>query len=162
MERHRLSLREDGAIRDDDGTGLQIVASNSFLAEGLVEWMTERLLGPILERAPMVGVGDAQKLAVLAAENLNDPHALGLRMMRALAATGAPDAARGMVLAHADAPARVAATVPAWRGSSAPDRVVPTRGQRRLVPETIFTVEDGVGDVIGAHIRVLADTTANR
>jgi hypothetical protein len=160
-ERHRLSLREGGAIRNV-GTGLQMVASDVFLAEGLAEWMTERLLAPILEHAPIVGVGDAQKLAVLASENRLDPHALGLRMMRALAAAGSADAARSAALAHTDAPALVAATVPAWRGSSIPDRVVPTRGQRRLVPETIFTVEDGVGDVLGAHIRVLTDTTANR
>ncbi len=161
MERHRLSLRKDGAIRDD-GTGLQIVASDLFLAEGLAEWVTERVLGPVLERAPIVGVGDAQKLVALASENPLDPHALGLRMMRALVAASSADAAWSAVLAHADSPAQVAATVTAWRGSRTPDRVVPTRGQRRLVPETIFTVEDGVGDISGVHIRVQADTTATR
>ena len=162
MERHRLSLREDGTIRDV-GTGLQFVTSDLFLAEGLAQWMTERLLAPVLARAPIVGVGDAQKLAVLAADNPVEPHALGLQMMRVLtAATGSPDAARALVLAHADAPARVAAGVSAWRGSEVPDRVVPTHGQRRLVPETIFTVEDGVGDVIGARIRVATDPTTAR
>ena len=78
MERHRLTLPVDGTLRDA-GTGLQVVRSDLFLAEGLAEWMTERLLLPVLERAPIVGFGDAQKLTVLAADNASDPHALGLR-----------------------------------------------------------------------------------
>jgi hypothetical protein len=81
-----------------------------------------------------------------------------LRMMRALAAAlGAPAAARALVLAHGDNPFAVAAAVPAWQGVDVPDRDFPARGQRRLIPETIFTIEDGVGDVVGTRIRVLAD-----
>jgi hypothetical protein len=161
MERYRLMLGPEGALRDD-GAGLRLVTSDLFLAEGLAEWMTERLLAPVLARTPIVGVGDAQKLTALAAVNPADPHVLGLRMMRALAAAaGSADSARSLVLAHADDPARVAAAVPAWRDAATPAVAVPVRGQRRLVPETIFTVEDGVGDVIGARIRILADTTAN-
>ncbi len=162
MERHRLTLADGGALRDA-GSGLQVVRSDLFLAEGLAEWMTERLLVPVLERAPIVGVGDAQKLTVLAADNASDPHALGLRMLRALAeATGSPDEARSLVLAHAAAPAAVADAVPAWRGAATPAVVIPVRGQRRLVPETSFTVEDGVGDVIGVRIRVPADPPDDR
>jgi hypothetical protein len=48
----------------------------------------------------------------------------------------------------------VAAAVPTWRASTAPDRILQVRRQRRLVPETQFTVEDRVGDVTGAWIRV--------
>lgn len=162
MERHRLTLPVDGTLRDA-GTGLQVVRSDLFLAEGLSEWMTERVLLPVLERAPIVGFGDAQKLTVLAAENASDPHALGLRMLRALAgATGSADAARSLILAHADAPAEVADAVSAWRGTAVPAMVIPVRGQRRLVPETIFTVEDGVGDVTSVRIRVPADPPEDR
>ena len=62
----------------------------------------------------------------------------------------------------ADAPARVADAVPGWRGAAVPAVVIPVRGQRRLVPETIFTVEDGVGDVTGVRIRVPADPPQDR
>lgn len=162
MERHRLALPAGGTLRDV-GTGLQVVRSDLFLAEGLAEWMTERLLLPILDRAPIVGFGDAQKLTVLAADNASDPHALGLRMLRALAeATGSADAARSLVLAHAASPAEVADAVSAWRGAAVPALVIPVRGQRRLVPETIFTVEDGVGDVTSVRIRVPADPPDDR
>ena len=162
MERYRLGLEQGGTLRDD-GTGLQVVASDLYLAEGLAGWMTEQVLGPVLQRLPIVGVGDAQDLAVLALQNPLDPHAFGLRMMRALAeAVGSPDAARDLVLAHADNPAAVASAVPAWRDEAVADRVVPTRGQRRLVPETIFTVEDGVGDVIGVRIRAAPGPSTTR
>ncbi len=154
MEGHRLSLRDGGAIRDD-GAGLLVSHSDLFLAEGFAEWMTERALAPVLAQAPLLGVGDARKLAVLEVENPSDPHVLGLRMLRALAAAlGSPSAAGALVLAHADAPGTVAMAVPPWQASTAPERVIPARGQRRLVPETRFTVEDGVGDVTGIWIRL--------
>lgn len=154
MERYRLTLPAGGAIRAD-GAVLLVSFSDLFLAEGFAEWMTSRVLAPVLARTPITGLGDAQKLAVLEAENPSDPHVLGLRMLRALAAAaGSPDSARALVLAHSDDPREVADAVPAWRGSTMPERIVPVRGQRRLVPETQFTVEDRVGDVTGIWIRV--------
>jgi hypothetical protein len=162
MERHRLRLAAGGTLRDD-GVGLQYVASDLFLAEGLSEWESERMLAPLLAELPMLGVGEAQKLAVLETFNAADPHVVGLRMMRALAAAlGAPAAARALVLAHGDDPFAVAAAVPAWQGVDVPDRELPARGQRRLIPETTFTIEDGVGDVVGTRIRVLADGAPGR
>jgi hypothetical protein len=153
MEGYRLSLSEGGALRAD-GSGLRIASSDIFLAEGFAGWMTERVLAPVLARSPIIGVGDARKLVVLEADNRSDPHVLGLRMMRALvSAMGSPATAGALVLAHGDAPSDVAAAVPAWSGRDTPDRVLPGRGQRRLVPETRFTVEDGVGDVLGTWIR---------
>ena len=154
MEGYRLSLAAGGAVRPDS-VGLRYLPSDLFLAEGLAEWMTERILAPVVARTPIVGVGDAGRLALLEAVNPSDPHVLGLRMLRALAAaTGSPESARELVLEHGEAPAEVAAAVPAWRRAGAPDRVLPVRRQRRLVPETQFTVEDRVGDVTGVWIRV--------
>ncbi len=162
MERYRL-LQEDEGTLQPAGTGLRYVAADLFLAEGYAEWATARMLAPVLARVPMLGVGDAQKLAVLEAEDAANPHVLGLQMLRALdAALGSPDAARNLVFAHADSPAAVAAAVPAWRHAETPDRVLAARGQRKLTPETIFTIEDGVGDVIGARIRVAPDPSATR
>ncbi|HMU60841.1 MAG TPA: hypothetical protein PKA66_03590 [Gemmatimonadales bacterium] len=162
MERHRLLLAAGGTLQDD-GAGLQYVASDLFLAEGLSEWESERILAPLVAELPMLGVGEAQKLAVLESFNPADPHVVGLRMMRALvAALGTPAAARALVLAHGDNPFAVAAAVPAWQGVDVADREFPARGQRRLIPETMFTIEDGVGDVVGTRIRVLADGAPGR
>jgi len=154
MERHRLSLAEGGTLQPD-GAGLRVVSSDLFLAEGFAEWMSERVLAPVVAQVPLVGVGDAWKLAVLEANNSADPHVLGLLMMRALeTALGGAEQARAAILADGDAPAAVAARVPAWRTSALPDRRVPVQGRRRIVPETLFSVEDGVGDVQSAVIHV--------
>ena len=42
------------------------------------------------------------------------------------------------------------------------DRWRAGNGQRRLIPETTFTIEDGVGDVVGTRIRVLAEGAPGR
>lgn len=162
MERHRLSLGTGGTLRSD-GVGLHYLPSDLFLAEGLSEWETARLLAPLLTRSPIVGVGDAHKLAVLESGNPSDPHVLGLQMMRALAAAlGSPADVRALVLAHGDDPFAVAAAVSAWRTAALPDRVLPAQGQRRLIPETTFTIEDGVGDVLRTRILVVADSTPGK
>jgi hypothetical protein len=157
MERHRLLLADGGPLRDD-GVGLEYVNSDLFLAEGLSEWESARILAPLVTQLPLLGVGEAQKLAALESFNAADPHVIGLRMMQALAAAlGTPAAARALVLAHGDDPFAVAAAVPAWQGVDVPDWEFPARGRRRLIPETRFTIEDGVGDVVGIRIRVLAE-----
>ena len=154
MERHRLSLPEGGTLQGDEA-GLRYLSSDLFLAEGFAEWMSERILAPIVEQVPLVGLGDAWKLAVLEADDAADPHVLGFKMMTSLsAALGSAERAAALVLADGDDPADVAAAVGAWRGSDLPVRRVPVRGQRRLVPETVFTVEDGIGDVSSTVIRV--------
>jgi hypothetical protein len=154
MESDRLGRVEGGAVRSGAG-GLTVEPSDPFLAEGFAEWMTEQILGPVLERQPVVGIGEARKLAVLEAGNPADPHVLGLRMLRALArATGNPAATRALILANSEDPSALASAVPAWRDAPVPEVVLPARGERRLVPETRFTIEDGVGDVTGTWIRV--------
>ncbi|HEX5004360.1 MAG TPA: hypothetical protein VFV65_03545 [Gemmatimonadales bacterium] len=161
MERHRFALPDGGTLQDRD-TGLDVVASDLYLAEGFAEWRSARILEPVVARLPIVAVGDLQKLLVLENDNPADPHILGLRMLLALAAATGADTAAALVLTHADAPARVAEAVPAWRDAAVSPRSFPSRGQRRLVPETRFTVEDGVGDVVGVRIRVLADPPPGR
>ena len=92
---------------------------------------------------------------MLEAGNPSDPHVLGLRMLRALAGRWeAPGRPAPSCWRNSEDPGAVAGAVPGWRGSSAPDVVLPAHGERRLVPETRFTVEDGVGDVSETWIRV--------
>lgn len=152
MTRHRLLLGQGGMLRAE-GDGLLIVPNDPYLAEGFAEWMTGRALEPLQASLPILGVGEARKLALLEAEYPGDTHVLGLRLMRALAGAAGDDAAAAAVLAHADSPAAVGDLVPAWRAAAAEPRAFPVRAGRRLVPETRFTIEDGVGDVTGVWIR---------
>jgi len=153
MEGDRLALPEGGTFRTGDG-GLTVTTADPFLAEGFAEWMTGQILAPVLERQPIVGLGEARKLVVLEAGSAIDPHVLGLRMLDALAEATGVAAARDLVLANSEDPGAVASLVPAWRASPRPDLVLPANGERKLVPETRFTVEDGVGDVTETWIRV--------
>jgi hypothetical protein len=154
MEGDRLARTEGGAFRAGP-EGLTVTTADPVLAEGFAEWMAQQILAPVLVRQPIVGLGEARKLVVLEAGNPRDTHVLGLRMLQALAAaTGSAATTRTLVLDNSENPAAVAAAVPAWRGSSTPDLVLPAHGERRLVPETRFTVEDGVGDVTETWIRV--------
>jgi len=154
MEGDRLALADRGAFRPEGG-GLTVVTADPFLAEGFAEWMTEQILSPVVEQQPIVGLGEARKLVVLEAGSAANTHVLGLRLLTALeVATGSAAATRALVLANSADPGAIADAVPAWRGSTLQDLVLPASGERRLVPETRFTVEDGVGDVTETWIRV--------
>lgn len=155
MERARYEF-PDGAPMQATANAVLIRPSDPFLAEGLAEWMTERILAPVAEEIPLLAAGDAAKLAYLAAASPQDPHVYGLRMLEALeTALGEPARVRELVVRHSTDPGAIAAEVPRWRSANLPDRVLPARGQRRVVPETVFTVEDGVADVVETRIRVI-------
>jgi hypothetical protein len=156
-------LMERARYQFPDATPIQATAnavlirpSDPFLAEGLAEWMTERILAPVAEEIPLLEAGESAKLAYLAAASPQDPHVYGLRMLGALeSALGDPGRVREQVVRHSTDPGAIAAEVPPWRSTNLPDRVLPARGQRRVVPETVFTVEDAVADVVETRIRVI-------
>lgn len=153
MTRTRL-LEPVGGMLRPEGQGLRVVPPDPFLAEGFAEWSTAVLLEGAEAAVPALGVGEARKLALLEGDDPDDTHVLGFRMMRALAAAlGSPDAARNAVLASADNPIAVAGSVSAWSPAGAAPVEFPVRAARRLIPETEFTIEDGVGDVTGILIR---------
>lgn len=152
MTRHRLALGQGGMLRAEGG-GLRLVPSDPYLAEGFAEWMTGRALAPLQGTLPVLGVGEARKLALLEAEDPADSHVLGLRLLRALAAAVGEDAAFATVLAHGESADLAGRMVSAWQADTMPARAFPVRAGRRLVPETRFTIEDGVGDVTGVWIR---------
>jgi hypothetical protein len=155
MERARYAFPE-GAPIQPTANAVLVRPSDLFLAEGLAEWMTARILAPLTAEVPVLAAGESAKLAYLAASSPQDPHAYGLRMLDALeAALGDAVRVRELVVRHSTDPGAVAAEVSRWRETNVPDRVLPARGQRRVVPETVFTVEDGVADVVETRIRVI-------
>lgn len=153
MARARLLAPEGGMLRAQ-GQGLRVIPPDPFMAEGFAEWSTARLLAGAEEVVPAVGVGEARKLALLEADDPDDAHVLGYRLLQALAAAmGSVERARSAVLAAADAPTAVAAAVPAWAAAGSAPVEFPARAARRLIPEAEFTIEDGVGDVTAIVIR---------
>lgn len=139
------------------GNVVELPGIDPFIAEGVAEWRTERLLAPLLDRFPLLGFGEAEKRARLAAADADEHHVLGYAMVRALAYE-VPDERRlhAILLTAADDPAS-AASMPevrrAWAAySQSPDLVIPVQGRQVLIPETTFTVEDRYPDILSTRI----------
>ena len=145
------------AIRVDGGT-IRMPAPDPFVAEGIAEWQTERILSILGSVFPLLAVHEPEKRARLRAGSDVEHHALGYAMVRALAAA-VPDRARLTTLlfdALADPAAVSRASEPrrAWARFGGPELVVSAPSLRVLVPETTFTIEDGYPDVVATRIRV--------
>jgi hypothetical protein len=128
-----------------------------YLAEGFAEWSTEQILAPVVQRWPLLAMGELQKRAALTQAAGGDEHTMGYALVRALAeALGNREATTTLLLEHAARPSRLM-TSPAlrraWRRfAPAADSVVTVPAQRVLIPEVTFTVEDGFPDVITSRI----------
>jgi hypothetical protein len=127
------------------------------IAEGFAEWSTERILDSLVQRWPLLGFGELEKLAGLVQTASDDQHALGYAMVRALAAA-LPDPASTtqVLLRYADAPANIMREPPlreAWRKYRRGAALEPTQSPiQTLMPEITFTIEDGLPDVISTRI----------
>ena len=131
-------------------------APNAWVAEGVAEWRTGRVLRQLAGRFPLLAMGEHEKRLRIARASPDEPHVLGYLLVDALAAAMPNESARLELLVRAsDDPALVMQTglAEAWRQhASAPDIVLGSRGGRALVPEMTFTVEDGYPDVIRLRI----------
>lgn len=124
-----------------------------FLAEGLAEWETERLLQPAARRLPLLLLGEAEKRASLPREN---PHVLGYHMVRVLARSlGRPRAVLTRLVELGGEPAAVAALPAVARrlpATASGDLLLPKLERHVLIPEIEFTIEDGAVRVAATRI----------
>jgi hypothetical protein len=150
----RRRLRESG----DTAAVVTLRGSDPYVAEGVAEWRADVLLRPLAEQFPLLLAGEAEKRVRLAATGV-EPHALGFRLVRALARVVPDPATRlRLLLDAADTPTGVTsepAVRSAWAAyHAAPDLTHRGAGRRVLVPETTFTVEDGFPDPVALRVRV--------
>ena len=129
------------------------------LAEGFAEWSSERILAPVVERWPLLSLGELEKRADLAQRAADDQHTLGYALVRVLAsALPNHSSATELLLRHAEDPSGVPlepALRKAWgKYRGAADRNLRARTLRMLLPEVTFTIEDGFPDVIATRIHV--------
>lgn len=127
------------------------------LAEGFAEWSTEQILAPLVERWPILSLGELQKRAGLAYRGAEDQHSMGYALVRALAgALGDRAATTDLLIRHAGQPSRIMShplVRSAWRRyTSAADRSLNIPAHRILIPEVTFTIEDGFPDVVASRI----------
>jgi hypothetical protein len=137
------------------------------IAEGFAEWSTERILAPLVQRWPLLGLGELEKRAGLVQSQSDDQHALGYALVRALAAAlSDPTRTTELLLRHADAPGGIL-TEPvlrkAWhRFQGSPDLAPSHSPLRMLLPEITFTIEDGIPDVVSTRILLPIPRDATR
>jgi hypothetical protein len=141
------------------GPMIRLPGIHPYVAEGFAEWSAERILGPVIERWPLLGLGELEKRAGLAQENADDQHPLGYVLVRELAAVlHDPAAATRLLLRHAEDPSGIIAEPQlrkAWRkyGKKA-DYIFSAPMRRVLIPEVTFTIEGGYPDVVATRIVV--------
>jgi hypothetical protein len=141
---------------------IELPGVQPYLAEGFAEWSTERILAPLVQRWPLLGLSELEKRAGLALQSADDQHAMGYALISELAhALKDPAATSRLLLRHAEDPsaiARVPILLSAWRKHrSARDYVFAAPSSRVLIPEVTFTIEDGYPDVVGSRILVPGD-----
>ncbi len=158
-ERARRDLTGPGRSIQVDGEAVVLLPPDLYLAEGLAEWRARETLAPVIAKFPLVAVGEAEKRATMALSHPNDPHLLGYLMVRALSKViPEPDSVAGLLTrwgADARKLAQQSPVAAAWkRFASQPDQSAGARSRRALIPETRFTVEDGVPQVLSTRIVV--------
>jgi hypothetical protein len=155
----RLQLDDFVARQEHTGPMVRLPGVHPYVAEGFAEWSAERILGSLIDRWPLLGLGELEKRAGLARENADDQHPLGYVLVRQLAAVlHDPAVTTRVLLRHAEDPSGIGAE-PALRSAWRPYRkardyvfAAPTR--RVLIPEITFTIEDGYPDVVATRILV--------
>ena len=140
----------------DTGDIVALHAPDAWVAEGVAEWRTSRVLEQLAVRFPLLAMGEREKRLRIARSNPDEPHALGYLLVGALAAAVPDEQDRlRLLVAAADDPSAVTQSGPVdgWQQyASAPHLELGIRGGRALVPEMTFTLEDGYPDVIRLRI----------
>jgi len=117
-----------------------------FVAEGLAEWYTELVLGPIVERLPLFGLGEAEKRAAMAVARPDDPHLLGYRLFSLLygANANAGELIGAASLSGDDVNALLdgySNLFPGLKSSNVRDRLLSVGTVPRIVPEVTFQID---------------------
>lgn len=153
----RRQLQAFAEMRKWSSSAAELPGVQPYLAEGFAEWSTERILSSVVDRWPLVGLGEIEKRAGMASKGADDQHVVGYALVRTLAAVVPdPGAVTDLLLRHAEDPSRIVAEPTlrkAWsKYRTGPDRLFAGRAQRLLIPEVTFTIEDGFPDVVATRI----------
>ncbi len=123
-----------------------LYSPDPFVAEGLAEWYTELVLGPIVERLPLFGLGEAEKRAAMAVARPDDPHLLGYQLFSLLygADVNAGELIGAASLSGHDVNALLdgySGLFPELKSSNVRDRLLSVGTVPRIVPEVTFQID---------------------
>jgi len=128
--------------------------ASPVLSEGIAEWQAEAVLAPLVARYPLVSVLELEKRAAMARSDVKDPHLVGYLLARELDRRAGTAAAARLLVRDADDPVALArdpaAGLPAGGGGADLRLALPV--ERAVIPETRFSVEDMIPDVLAVRI----------
>jgi hypothetical protein len=128
--------------------------ASPVLSEGIAEWQAEAVLAPLAVRYPLVSVLELEKRAAMARSDVKDPHLVGYLLALELNRRAGAGGAGRLLVRYADDPVALArdpaARLPVAAGGTDLRLALPL--ERAVIPETRFSVEDMVPDVIAVLI----------
>jgi hypothetical protein len=128
----------------DRGFEVQLVEDDPWLAEGFAEWATDESLRPAGASAALLRLGEAEKRLAIADRDPDDPHALGYRLVRALAAGRPAAPLRDVLVANLQSLAGVARRAGVATAGKAAALTLHRPPNAAVIPEITFTWGDGV------------------
>lgn len=153
LHEHRRQSDLRGSGFRVEGKQVVVRPLDPFLAEGLAEWLSEVALAPAIHDFPLLAFGEAEKRVCLPDDN---PHNLGYLLIRTLAKTLKDVPATLAVLIRAgtgpDEVMRDRRLMTAWSRYTGADRVIPRRGESVLLPQVVFTIDDGQPELVESRI----------
>jgi hypothetical protein len=122
---------------------LKLREEDPWLAEGFAEWATDEVLRSAGVSAGFLRFTQAEKRLGIAAAEPNDPHVLGLRLVRSAARSRRAPAVRDLLLQHLHELDGFARAV-GWPASGSGRAITLQRPPTAVViPEVTFTWKDG-------------------
>jgi hypothetical protein len=160
IEFRRIQLAQFAAgLPSSPASIVELPGVHPYLAEGFAEWSTERILRPLVERWPLLGLSELEKRAGMALGSADEQHSMGYALIRQLdVALKDPTATTRLLLRHADDPSAIVREPllrAAWKTHrGARDYVFAAPSSRVLTPQVTFTIEDGYPDVVTTRILI--------
>ena len=151
---YERAWQEGGGWTMEGASVARLRLSSPVLSEGVAEWQAEAILAPVASRIPLVWVLEAEKRAAMAQGDARDPHLVGYLLARELDRRAGTATAARLLVRYADDPVALArnpaARLPA--ATRAADLRLGLPAERAVIPETRFSVEDMIPDVLAVRI----------
>ena len=122
---------------------LQLREEDPWLAEGFAEWATEEVLRPAGESAGFLRFTQSEKRLGIADADPNDPHVLGLRLVRGVARTHRAPVLRDLLVLHLHDLAGFARALTLPGNREGPAIVLQRPPTAAVIPEVTFTWDEG-------------------
>jgi hypothetical protein len=141
----------------DAGAQLQLLEADPWLGEGFAEWATDETLRPAGASAALLRFTQAEKRLGIGAQDADDPHLLGYRLVLAASGHGTRAESRDRLVRTLHDPLLLARELRLNTPGRTPARTLNRPANAAVIPEVTFTWDDGLA--FGISRRLFIPTT---